>query len=178
MVPEMDGLLAREEAVLRETEILRDANIALTENLSLDRILETLLDYLTKLVPYDSANVMLRQGESQFVVSALRRYEGFQDVETTRAIAFDGNTNPLLRRICLTKQSVVVPDTNNEPEWQLVTGADHVRNWMGVPLVASGKVIGLYSLDKAEPDFFKPQHARVHGTNYGAGGHQHGTGRG
>ena len=161
MVPEMDGLLAREEAVLRETEILRDANIALTENLSLDSILETLLDYLTKLVPYDSANVMLRQGESQFVVSALRRYEGFQDVETTRAIAFDGNTNPLLRRICLTKQSVVVPDTNNEPEWQLVNGADHVRNWMGVPLVASGKVIGLYSVDKAEPDFFKPEHARV-----------------
>jgi len=161
MVPEMDGLLAREEAVLRETEILRDANIALTENLSLDRILETLLDYLTKLVPYDSANVMLRQGDSQFVVSALRRYEGFQDVETTRAIAFDGNTNPLLRRICLTKQSVVVPDTNNEPAWQLVNGADHVRNWMGVPLVASGKVIGLYSVDKAEPDFFKPEHARV-----------------
>jgi len=161
MVPEMDGLLAREEAVFRETEILRDANIALTENLSLDRILETLLDYLTKLVPYDSANVMLRQGDSQFVVSALRRYEGFQDVETTRAIAFDGNTNPLLRRICLTKQSVVVPDTNNEPAWQLVNGADHVRNWMGVPLVASGKVIGLYSVDKAEPDFFKPEHARV-----------------
>jgi PAS domain S-box-containing protein len=161
MVPELDGLLAREEAVLRETEILRDANIALTENLSLDSILETLLDYLIKLVPYDSANVMLRSEESQFVVSALRSYEGFQDVETTRAIAFDGNTNPLLRRICLTKQSVVVPDTNNEPEWQLVNGADHVRNWMGVPLVASGKVIGLYSVDKAEPDFFKPQHARL-----------------
>jgi PAS domain S-box-containing protein len=161
MVPELEGLLAREQAVRRETEILRDANIALTENLSLDRILETLLDYLTKLVPYDSANVMLRQGESQFVVSALRRYEGFQDVETTRAIAFDGNSNPLLRRICVTKQSVVVPDTNNEPEWQFVNGADHVRNWMGVPLVASGKVIGLYSVDKAEPDFFKPEHARL-----------------
>jgi PAS domain S-box-containing protein len=161
MVHELDGLLAREQAVLRETEILRDANIALTENLSLDRILETLLDYLTKLVPYDSANVMLRQGESQFVVSALRRYEGFQDVETTRSIAFDGNSNPLLRKICATKQSVVVPDTNNEPEWQLVNGADHVRNWMGVPLVASGRVIGLYSVDKAEPDFFKPEHARL-----------------
>lgn len=161
MVPELDGLLAREQAVLRETEILRDANIALTENLSLDSILEALLDYLTKLVPYDSANVMLRKGESQFVVSALRRYEGFQDVETTRAIAFDENTNPLLRRICLTKQSVVVPDTNKEPEWQRVNGADHVRNWMGVPLIASGKVIGLYSVDKAEPDFFKPEHARL-----------------
>jgi PAS domain S-box-containing protein len=161
MVPELAGLLDREQTVRRETEILRDANIALTENLSLDRILETLLDYLTKLVPYDSANVMLRQGESQFVVSALRRYEGFQDVETTRAIAFDGNENPLLRRICTTKQSVLVSDTKQEPEWQLVPGADHVRNWMGVPLVASGKVIGLYSLDKTEPNFFKAGHARV-----------------
>lgn len=161
MVLDLAGLLARQQAVRRETEILRDANIALTENLSLDRILETLLDYLTKLVPYDSANVMLRQGESQFVVSALRRYEHFQDVETTRAIAFDGNANPLLRRICVTKQSVVVRDTNSEPEWQTVSGADHVRNWMGVPLVASGKVIGLYSVDKAEPDFFRPEHARL-----------------
>jgi PAS domain S-box-containing protein len=161
MVPESIGLLAHEEAVLRETEILRDANIALTENLSLERVLETLLDYLTKLVPYDSANVMLRKGDSQFVVSALRHYEGFQDVETTRAIAFDGNANPLLRRICLTKQSLVVPDTTVEPEWQLVSGADHVRNWMGVPLVASGRVIGLYSVDKTEPDFFKPEHARL-----------------
>ncbi|HEX6044093.1 MAG TPA: PAS domain S-box protein [Pyrinomonadaceae bacterium] len=161
MVLDLAGLLAREQAVRRETEILRDANIALTENLSLDRILETLLDYLTKLVPYDSANVMLRQGESMFVVSALRRYEVFQDIETTRAIAFNGDTNPLLRRICLTKQSLVVPDTDAEPEWQTVTGADHVRNWMGVPLVASGKVIGLYSVDKIEPEFFKPEHARL-----------------
>jgi PAS domain S-box-containing protein len=161
MVLDLAGLLAREQAVRRETEILRDANIALTENLSLDRILETLLDYLTKLVPYDSANVMLRQGESQFVVSALRRYERFQDVEATRAISFDGDANPLLRRICVTKQSLVVRDTNDEPQWQIVSGADHVRNWMGVPLVASGKVIGLYSLDKAEPDFFRPEHARL-----------------
>ena len=161
MVAEWDGLLAHEQTVLREAEILRDANIALTENLSLDRVLETLLEYLTRLVPYDSANVMLLQGESQFVVSALRSYEGFQNVETTRSIAFDGNSNPLLRRICQTKQSVVVADTINEPEWQTVSGADHVRNWMGVPLVASGKVIGLYSLDKVEPDFFKPEHARL-----------------
>ena len=82
---DLNGLLAREQAIRQETEILRDANIALTENLSLERVLETLLDYLSKLVPYDSANVMLRDGQ-RFVVSALRRYEGYQDVETTRAV--------------------------------------------------------------------------------------------
>ena len=161
MTSNLAGLLAREQAIRQETEILRDANIALTENLSLERVLETLLDYLSKLVHYDSANVMLRTDQSHYVVSALRRYEGFQDVATTRQIVFDGNENPLLRRISETKQTVVVPDTHCESTWQWMPGADHVRNWMGVPLVTSGKVIGLYSVDKIKPNFFKPEHARI-----------------
>src|SRR5687768_3781467 len=97
MTSDLAGLLAREHAIRQETEILRDANIALTENLSLERVLETLLDYLNKLVPYDSANVMLRLNGSQFVVSALRRYEGFQNVDDTRAITLDTNENELIR---------------------------------------------------------------------------------
>ncbi|HYK21189.1 MAG TPA: PAS domain S-box protein, partial [Pyrinomonadaceae bacterium] len=55
----------------------------------------------------------------------------------------------------------VVPDTRDEPEWQEVIGADHVRNWMGVPLVVSGRVIGLYSVDKVQPFFFQAEHARL-----------------
>lgn len=159
--PELAGLLAREHAIRQETEILRDANIALTQNLSLERVLETLLDFLARLVPYDSANVMLCTSEWRFVIRALRRYEGYQNIETTRALVFDGNKNELLHRIYTTKQSLIVPDTHNEPGWEFRPGADHVRNWMGVPLVTSGTVIGLYSVDKIEPDFFKPEHARL-----------------
>jgi PAS domain S-box-containing protein len=159
--PELVELLAREQTIRRETEILRDANEALTQNLSLERVLETLLDFLSKLVPYDSANVMLRNGDSRIVIRALRRYESYQDVETTRAIIFDENANSLLRQICSTKQTVIIADTDLEPEWEWMTGAEHVRNWMGVPLVTSGKVIGLYSVDKVTPNFFQPEHARL-----------------
>jgi len=160
-LPEVPGQWAHEQTIRQQAEILRDANIALTENLSLERVLETLLEFLSKLVPYDSANVMLLDADSQFVISALRRYEDFHNVEITRAIIFDSDTNPILRRICQTKQSLMVPDTRQEPEWQFVEGALHVRNWMGIPLVASGNVIGLYSVDKAEPEFFQPEHARL-----------------
>ncbi len=158
---ELTLLLARERAVRHEAEIFRDANMALTLELSLDTVLETLLDYLRKLVPYDSANVMLRVEETKFAVRALRRYERFQDVEATRAIILDGNANHILRRMCLNRETVLVPDTYEEPDWQWVRGAEHVRNWLGVPLVAGGKVIGLYSVDKTEPHFFKPEHARL-----------------
>lgn len=159
--PELAGLLAREHAIRQQTEILRDANIALTQNLSLERVLETLLDFLSRLVPYDSANVMLFNSDSRFVIRALRRYEGYQNIETTRSIVFDVAKNELLRRIYTTKQTLIIPDTHNEPGWEFRSGADHVRNWMGVPLVTSGTVIGLYSVDKIEPDFFKPEHARL-----------------
>ncbi len=158
---ELAGLLAREQAIRHETEILRDADIALTEDLSLERVVETLLDFLGQLVPYDSANVMLRSGNSEFVVSTVRHYEAYQDVEAFRFIALDIKSNPLLQRICLTKQSVLVADTHREPGWQWVNGAGHVRNWIGVPLVTSGNVIGLYSLDKAEPFFFQAEHVRL-----------------
>jgi len=160
-LPEVPGRWAHEQTIRQQTEILRDANIALTENLSLDRVLETLLEFLSKLVPYDSANVMLLNEDSQFVITALRRYEDFHNAEITRAIIFDSNTNPILQRICQSRQSLMVPDTRQDPEWQFVDGARHVRSWMGVPLVASGKVIGLYSLDKVEPNFFHREHARV-----------------
>jgi two-component system sensor histidine kinase UhpB len=159
--PQAAHLLTREQAIHHETEILRDANIVLTEGLSLKRVVESLLDFLSRLIPYDSANVMLRNKDSQFIVSAWRRYEEFQDVEMPSFVAFDVNTNPILKRICLTKQSVIVPDTHREAGWQWVSGASHVRNWLGVPLVASGKVIGLYSVDKAEPFFFQPEHMRL-----------------
>jgi two-component system sensor histidine kinase UhpB len=159
--PQAAHLLTREQAIHHETEILRDANIVLTEGLSLKRVVESLLDFLSRLIPYDSANVMLRNKDSQFIVSAWRRYEEFQDVEMPSFVAFDVNTNPILKRICLTKQSVIVPATHREAGWQWVSGASHVRNWLGVPLVASGKVIGLYSVDKAEPFFFQPEHMRL-----------------
>ena len=161
MASDLSGLRAQELALQQEAELLRDANIALTENLSLERVLETLLEYLIQLVPYDSANVMLRNEESQFVITALRRYEGFQNVATTRAIIFDGNDNPLLRRISESKHGLIVADTEKEPTWEWVTGADHVRNWMGIPLIAGGKVIGLYSVDKVEPNFFQQKHVRI-----------------
>jgi PAS domain S-box-containing protein len=160
--PQLTDLLAREQAIRRETEILRDANFALTQDLSLERVLETLLDFLSQLVPYDSANVMLlSNGDSKITVSALRGYEQFQDEKATRAITFDANTNPLLQRIFVTKQSVVIPDTHREPDWQWAKGADHVRSWLGVPLVTSGKVIGLYSVDKVTPNFFHAEHVRL-----------------
>src|SRR2546426_7022479 len=84
-----------------EAEVVCDAHLALTQDLGLETVLETLLDYLRKLVPYDSACVMLAERDSRFVVSAMRGFESFlPDVALAKANAFDANTNVLFGKIC------------------------------------------------------------------------------
>lgn len=154
-------LFAAEQQARFVAETLRAANVALTETLDLDSVLTTLLEYIYRLVPYDSANVMLRQGADQVVVSALRGYENWVgDItaiqEMTLAVA-----RPTIQPIFATRHSVIIADTANHPDWDRSVGATHVRSWLGVPLLAAGEVIGLYSLDKAEANFFTSEHQEL-----------------
>ena len=154
-------LLAREQAARFEAEVVRDANFALTRNLSLQKVLETLLEHLGKLVPFESANVMLLEGDLNFVVFARRGYKKLHDFPAGHELSFTINTHPALKRLYTLHRSVVVPDTRDDPAWQRVAGTEHIRNWLAVPLVVSGKVIGLYSMDKSEPGFFTSEHVRL-----------------
>ncbi|MBI5304768.1 MAG: GAF domain-containing protein [Chloroflexi bacterium] len=151
--------LYKAESTARQVaETLTVASLALTQSLNLDIVLETLLDSVMRLVPYDSANVMLLDADSQLTVRAMRGYEKWTTSELTRLLKFDARTNPILKDLLTTRQSVLIADTEKHPGWERPVGAEHVRNWLGVPLIAGGNVVGLYSLDKTQPGFFTQAH--------------------
>jgi PAS domain S-box-containing protein len=154
-------LLEREQAARFEAEVVRDANFALTRNLSLQKVLETLLEHLGKLVPFESANVMLLEGDQKFVVFARRGYKNLHDFPAGHEVSFAINTHPALKRLYTLQRTVVVADARDDQAWQKVAGTEHICNWLAVPLIVSGKVIGLYSMDKSEPGFFTSEHVRL-----------------
>jgi len=142
------------------TEILRAANLALMETLHLDDVLERLLDHLGRLVPYDGANVMLLDGEARLTIRAIRGYDQWAKRDQLTSMTFDAKANPIFRRLLGSGRSILIQDTHADPDWE--TRLDGlVRNWMGVPLLAGGEVIGLYSVDKAQPAFFTEEHLRL-----------------
>ncbi len=159
--------LETQNAQLREAErharqvaeTIQAASIALTKTFDLDTVLETLLDYLAELVPYDSANVMLPGAESRLVIRALRGYERWTDPDQIRALSFDFRDAPNLQQIFATRESLLIPDTLEYPSWERTPANDYIRSWMGVPLVSGDQVVGVYSVDKAEPRFFTDDHA-------------------
>jgi len=157
------GLLAGEQAARAEAEMLRAASLALSQALSLDTVLESLLDYLRQLVPYDSASVMLLEGDLRLSLRVrwTRGYEASGDANRARAISFDAGRNAILRTLLTTAKSVLIADTKEDPHWERTAGSKPVRSWLGVPLVAGGKVLGLMGLDKSEPSFFTQEHVRL-----------------
>jgi diguanylate cyclase (GGDEF)-like protein len=142
-------------------EVLRAATLDLTRTLDLTAVLDKLLQHLAQLVPYDTANVMLLEDDIRLAVRALRGYEQWGDPVAARGSVFDVRTHPIFGALIGGKRSIVIRETRGHPGWQRHKGADHVRNWMGVPLVASDRVIGLYAVDKAEPGVFTSEHVRL-----------------
>ena len=155
------GLLEAERQARQRLETLQAANAALTQSLDLDAVLESLLNYLGELIPYDSANVMLSTGDTMVTVRATQGYERWTKPALSRRIVFDVHANSLIREILSSQRSVLVPDTARQVGWQRMPGAEHVQSWLGVPLVVGGKVLGLFSVDKAEANFFRPEHVRL-----------------
>jgi PAS domain S-box-containing protein len=142
-------------------ETLSAASLALTQTLELDTVMNTLLDYLGRLVPYDSASVMLAQDETHLAVRAVRGYEGWTDPQEVLAISLNAQASPHVGTLLTQQKSILIPDTRGYPEWVQRAGTEHVRNWLGVPMVADGKVIGVCGLDKAEAGFFTQQHLQL-----------------
>ncbi len=142
-------------------ETLVAASLALAQSRDLDSILATLLDHLRPLVPYDSASVLLLDGESRLVVRAVRGFERWGSSSAAQSAVFDPRVNVHLMTVLQGQEPVRIDDTLTAPGWQRVAGAEHVRSWIGVPLLVRGRAIGLYSLDKAEPGFFDDVHVRI-----------------
>jgi PAS domain S-box-containing protein len=151
-------LLEAEKKARETADILRAASLALTQSLRLEAVLGTLLDFLRRLIPFDSANIMLLEENSYLAIRAVQGYSNFEQALRTR---FDLGTNALMRDIVSEQKSLLIEDTRQESRWERVPGCEHVLNWLGVPLIAGSRVIGLYSLDKSEPGFFTSEHQRM-----------------
>jgi PAS domain S-box-containing protein len=135
---------------------LRAANLALIEGRDVDAVLATLLDYIERLVPFDSACVMLLE-DRLLHVRARRGYERFEETEHAQALRLDPATYPSLARLLERRETQIVADTRLEPAWDHSLSS-HIGSWMGVPLFRGDTVVGLFSVDKVEPRFFAPRH--------------------
>ncbi|PDW03782.1 PAS domain-containing sensor histidine kinase [Candidatus Viridilinea mediisalina] len=139
-------------------EVLHSANMGLTRSLDAEHVIDALLEHLSRLIPFDSTNVMLLDSSGDLVVQASRGYQrfGYPNGPPLEPIAL--NEDPLFEPILRRRRSFLIMDTALTNRWRSRPGFHHIRNWFGVPLIAGEQIIGIFCLDKAEAAFFTPEH--------------------
>jgi PAS domain S-box-containing protein len=149
------------ELTARQTaEILQAASQALASTLDQGMIFTTLLEHLAHLVPYDSANVMVLTPGGQLALRMHRGYERWTDSTQIDGRELDPTLFPLLQELITSRQSVLASDTRHDPRWKITSTGNRILSWFGMPLLAGGELIGLYSASKTVAGFFTEDHVR------------------
>jgi PAS domain S-box-containing protein len=156
IVIENARLFDAERAARERAEVLREATQVIASTLSLDQVIEALLEQLARILPYATSSLMLIDGDQAYI-RAGRGYEKYADPELLRTITFDVETTPTIKAVVQGKKPASIPDTNQDPAWKDTPVSGHVRSWLGVPLQVRDQVIGLFSLDRTEARDFSDE---------------------
>ncbi|HSD85847.1 MAG TPA: PAS domain S-box protein [Anaerolineae bacterium] len=165
---EAEQLLERRVAErTRELSTLLDISRNMASTLETEPLLGLILDALKVFVDYTSARINTLEGQ----VLRVRAARGLtrRDRQTGMEFALKG---PVAEEVLIHRRVLAIPDISSRDDpWAVTFRAEgsanvesilaHVRSWMGVPLVAKGRVIGNLSLEHEQPGFYDAHQAEV-----------------
>jgi PAS domain S-box-containing protein/putative nucleotidyltransferase with HDIG domain len=138
----------------QEAETLRQAAAAVASSIELRQVLEMILISLKQVVPYDSATVILLEGDRL----RLTAVQGFAHPDEVLNLTFSAD-DKLFSESRTTRKPVILADARQDARFNRWPGSEHVRGWMGVPLIFRDSVIGYITIDSRKPDVYDAESA-------------------
>jgi GAF domain-containing protein len=135
-------------------DALLAAVLSISSGQGLQAVLNSILEQLGRVVDYDSASVALVEKQGWRIIAG----RGFPSRLNALGLllAPDDEKAAWMQR---TRQPLIIPDVRADPHWLPVDGGEYIRSWIGAPLLAQGRMIGTLNLDKATPDYYRPEDA-------------------
>lgn len=145
----------------------------INSTLDLKPLLDAALEQLTRVIPYDSASILLIDGppvadqsallQQDLVVAAAR---GFRNLDEVLGSTFHPEDERDIGYQVLRDQCVkVVPDVRQEPAWgqdeDQIQALNAIRSWIGAPLVVHGLSLGLVTIDSTRIGFYNEQYGQL-----------------
>ncbi len=145
----------------------------INSTLDLEPLLDAALEQLTRVIPYDSASILLIDGppvadqsellQQDLVVAAAR---GFDNVaEVVGSIFHPEDERDIGYRVIRDQRVEVAPDVREEPAWgqdaDQIGALSAVRSWIGAPLVVRGLSLGLVTIDSTQTGFYNERYGQL-----------------
>lgn len=154
-------LYAAELKARQVAETLNAVSLALTQTLSFEKVMNTLLEYVYRLVPSDHSYIVIVEDESNLALQVICQYDnGCNQVQTARS-PYENPEKSYLLEIIATQKSLLIPDFQLEHSQRIRIAGTDIRSWLGIPIVVGNKTIGVLALAKSCPEFFTGEHRRL-----------------
>ena len=140
-------------------EALQDTATIINSTLDLDVVTDRILDNLKRVLPHDSASLMLIEDGVGRVV----RHRGFVERglgQWLSDLRMPIDKTPTLKSMFDTHQPIVIANTATDPDWVPYPQIGWIRSYAGAPIHREGQVIGYLQVESAWPNFFTVEHAR------------------
>ncbi len=127
---------------------------ALNETMKLDEVLDVILENLSKFVSFDAADITLIHDDRL----KMARYIGYSKFNLDE---FAKNFNIRLDEMSTSKWMVankaplIIEDTSNSQIWTVFPEVEWIQSYMGLPIIARGKLVGFLNFLSSEKDFYK-----------------------
>ncbi len=141
------------------SDALREVASALSSMRTFDQVLDCLLDTVGWVVPYDLVLFMLLDEQGIAHSIRTRGYEEYGLASTEKDVHLKVDEFPNFRKMIETGQALVVPDTQNSPDWVRVPGMERLASYVGAPVRVKGIVVGFLDLVSLTPGYFNQSHA-------------------
>ncbi len=146
----------REQRALAEA--LHSTAKALSSTLNLEEVLDRVLEYVGRIVPYDNASILLiDDGLARCV--RLRGHLSHMAAESIHLMHLPVDQTEDLRYVAQTGEALIIADVHEYAAWSRLPGLEWIHAHLSAPLTIRGKVVGFLNLDSAQIDFFTPNHA-------------------
>ncbi len=148
-------LYENEQQNRKVAEILSAATVALAQTLDIQMVMETILDYVQFVMPFDIAFVILSEGEERYKIRAVRARGADQSrQETLQDQTIDMLSEPIVRSYFAKYESTFIPDCREVPDWNPPLELSSLNCWLGIPLESMGKILGIVVVGHPEPHAF------------------------
>lgn len=145
------------QTAAQEADTLREAGAIVAASLHQREAIDLILRELERVIPHDSASVQLIHGNMLEIVGG----RGWPENETIVGLRFPipgDNPNSV---VVQQRKTLLLSDARGSYAPFNAPPHDHIRSWLGVPLIVHNTAIGMLALDSKQINHFTARHAEL-----------------
>lgn len=139
-----------------QLQSLTRVSAAITTNLQAKDLIDSLLEPLKSVVPYQTATLWLRRANQLMVAAA----NGFSDTESRVGISVEVKDSALFKQMIETGSLISVPDVRKDARFPGLLEPERL-SWLAVPLMTKSELMGVIALEQKEAGYYTNDHQSI-----------------